>query len=403
MLRPDHSIFRQPFVVTPSFELIPSPDNFKRWQPGFPDTVETFAIFTPRGDKEEPGLVTSDAGFVSLPDAELVLGGINMKGPRYAAVARHGSFVMWGFHCLPEQLTDTGRRLFLNSLAYAVAHQGALVETLRQRPTRDELDRAIEVFVDQYPAEQRLGVLTRHLGGEALPPALADDAAARRSWLAARRPFLRPVDDGSNWSTAHQLAVDPQVQQIGVGNASFEFLDRLAARLAAGADDQLATTLLQRYVPDVPSAAFADWLRTERERLYFTEAGGWVWRVRGTPASSPRLRRVDGEADQLLRLDASSTESTLTITLRVQQGWHAWSPKAKDQSPVKVAVLPGSSFVAAGEPSFTDDEHGMLTGYSEIQLPIRRTDQGRRLRIAVTYTLCDEATCKPPRTVVLER
>ncbi|MBZ0153978.1 MAG: hypothetical protein K8J09_20835, partial [Planctomycetes bacterium] len=169
MLRPDHPIFRQPFVVTPSFELIPSPDNFKRWQPGFPDTVETFAIFTPRGDKEEPGLVTSDAGFESLPDAELVLGGINMKGPRYAAVARHGSFVMWGFHCLPEQLTDTGRRLFLNSLAYAVAHQGALVETLRQRPTRDELDRAIEVFVDQYPAEQRLGVLTRHLGGEALP------------------------------------------------------------------------------------------------------------------------------------------------------------------------------------------------------------------------------------------
>lgn len=401
MLRPEHTIFRTPFAVSPQFEETKSPDNFLRWQPGFPPTVPTFAIFTPGAEKPEPGLVTGNGGFEDLPDAERILGGINMKGPQYAAIARHGSIVMWGFHSTPEQFTDTGRRLYLNTLAYAVAHKGELVQTLRLRPTRDDLDAAFGIFLALYPEADRLAMLGRHYGGEAIPPELPTDAALRTRWLAERRPFLHPIDDGSHWQTAYQLAVDAQCKELGVANDSLAFLDAIALRLHAKADDSLAQDLLARYVPDVAPAAFAEWLGTNRDRLYFTESGGWVWRVRGQPAQSPSLHAIDGERDEIVTLGASTTPSTLTVTLRIRRGWHAWSPKAVGQNPVTVAILPGSAFAIAGELDYADEDDGRIEGYSEIQVPIRRIGEGSKLRIAVTYTVCDEQSCRPPRTVEL--
>lgn len=403
MLRPDHPLFAEPFAVTPQLEETPSPDNFKKWQPGFPDTVATFAIFTPRAEKDEPGLVTGDGGFEDVPDAERIVGGINMKGPRYAAVARHGSFVMWGFHAQPERFTDAGRRLYLNTLAYAVAHKGDLVETLRQRPTRDDFTDAFGFFLGLYPEAERLAMLGRHYGGEPIPPELVTDEALRTQWVAARRPFVHPIDDGSDWQTAYQLAVDTQVKELGVANDSLAFLDAIAARLAARADDALATDLVARYAPSTTPAAFGEWLRTNRERLYFTEAGGWQWRVRGTRARPASLHQIGDVRDELVRLEVTATASTLTIVMRVRDGWHAWSPAAKDQNPVTMHILPGSAFAAAGDPVFADAENGMLTGYSEIKVPLRRVAEGEALRVAVTYTVCDERSCKPPRTVELQR
>ncbi|MCB9877877.1 MAG: hypothetical protein H6835_09775 [Planctomycetes bacterium] len=403
MLRPEHTIFRAPFAVELQLEDTPSPDNFQKWQPGFPDTVRTFEVFTASGDKDEPGLVTGDGGFEDVPDAERILGGINMKGPQYAAIARHGSLVMWGFHSTPERLTDTGRRLYLNTLAYAVAHKGALVETLRLRPVRDDLDRALGIFLGLYPPERRLGMVRRHIGGEAVPPELVTDEALRARWLAERRPFLHPIDDGSNWETAYQLAVDVQARELGVANDAPAFLDAIAARLLADADDALAAALLARYVPGVAPAALRGWLREHRDALYFTEAGGWQWRVRGERATSPRLRRVGDERDGLVRLDADVSATTLTITMRIAEGWHAWSPKAVGQEPVAVAILPDSAFEVAGDLDWSDDGHGMLDGYCQIKVPIRRVAAGDRLHVAVTYTICDASTCKPPRTVELER
>src|SRR5262245_794959 len=192
-----------------------------------------------------------------------------MKGPDYAAVARHGSVVMWGFHCMPETLTDAGRRLYLNTLAYAVKHKGALVETLRLRPARVDLEHALTIFLGLYPEKERASMLKRHYAGEEIPAALMDDAAARRKWFEERRPYLHPADDGSNWETAYQLRLDAQCKELGVANDAPAFLDALAARLAKDAQDPLAAALIARYVPDANPASFASWLAKNRESLYF--------------------------------------------------------------------------------------------------------------------------------------
>ena len=405
VLRPGHALLSKPFPLAIALEDTPSPANFAQWKPGFGPTVPTFAIFTGFDqEKDEPGLVTSDAGFEDVPDAERILGGINMKGPDYASVARHGSFVMWGFHATPDRFTDAGRRLYLNALAYAASHKGAVVETLRLRPARVDTEHAFTLFMGLYPASERKRVLERHFTGEAIPDALVDDAEKRLAWFEERAPFLHPASDGTDWKTAYQLAVDAECRELGHSNASLAFLDALAARLAKDAGDALATKLLARYVPDAAPSEFGAWLAKHRDRLYFTEAGGWVWRVRGAPARSPSLRFEAGAPkDELVSVKAAATEAALELELRIRDGWHLYSVEGRAGKPVAVTIVAGSAFEAAGPPEFEEAEDGVLSGYATIRVPLRRVAKGELLSVDFTYTVCDAATCKPTRTVRLRR
>ena len=405
MLRPEHEIFQKPFPVAFTLEDTPSPDNFKKWSPGFADTLKTFPIFASYVEKQdEPGLVTGNMGFEDVPDAERILGGINMKGPEYASIARHGSFVMFGFHCLPEKFTDAGRKLYLNTLAYAVAHKNEIVETLRLRPSRTDLLEALTIFLGLYPESERAGMLQRHFAGEPIPAALLTDQAASRKWYAERAPFLHPLDDGSNWNTAYQVAVDAQCKQVGLANDSLAFLDAIAARLAKDPKDALATDLLARYVPAVEPSEFSAWLAKNREKLYFTEAGGWVWRVKGTRATSTTLRpSTAADPDEPVVAKAEWTETTLTITLRVRKGWHVYSPKTTEGRPVEFAIAAGSAFEFAGETEWNDAGDGKLTGYVEIKTPIKRVGKGDAMAVELSYVVCDEKACRPLKTVRLTR
>ncbi len=405
MLRPEHELFAKPFPVAYQLEETPSPDNFAKWKPGFGPTLLTFPIFeASSGDKDEPGLVTSDAGFENVPDAERILGGINMKGPDYAAVARHGSFMMWGFHSLPEKFSDAGRKLYLNTLAYAAAHKGADVESLRLRPSRVDLEHALTIFLPMYEEAARKGMLERHYSGEAIPDAALKDTAAGKKWFGERAPFLHPAADGSDWNTAYQLAIDPECKQLGLANDSLAFLDALALRLSRDKQDALATTLVGRYVPDSSAAEFGAWLAKNRDQLYFTEAGGWIWRVRGTRAKSAALRVLDAAGkDEPVTFKAEATETLLTITLRIRAGWHLYSPKSTEGLPVSFEILEGSAFEATGEANFGDDDGGTLREYVQIKLPIRRVAQGAALAINFSYTACDEKSCKPTKTVRFTR
>ncbi len=405
MLRPEHELFHKPFPVAFTIENTPTPDNFKKWKPTVGDTVPTFKVFGSYDEKtDEPGLVTSDMGFENVPDAERILGGINMKGPEYAAIARHGSFVMFGFHGLPDRFTDEGRKLYLNTLSYAVAHKAALVESLRLRPSRTDLLETLTTFMALYPEAEHMRVVERGYAGEPIPAAVLTDPAAAQKWYAERAPFLHPADDGANWSTSYQLATDAQCKEIGLANDSIVFLDALAARLAKDAHDPLANALLARYVPEVEPSQFGAWLKENRDKLYFTETGGWVWRVKGKPVKSPVLRNATpAAADDPVTVKAETKDTTLVITLRVRDGWHVYSPKTTEGKPVSVAIAEGSAFEATGAPEFEDDDAGTLSGYVEVKLPIRRVAKGDALIVDVTYTVCDAKACKPTKTVRLSR
>jgi hypothetical protein len=404
VLRPAHRIFEAPFRVDASIESTPCPDNFKKWKPSVGETVPTFEIFrSAEGDQLEPGLVTGNHGFEETPDAEMILGGINMKGPDYAAIARHGSLVMWGFHCAPDRLTDAGRRLFLNVIAYANAHRGALVETLRLRPSRTDLDDLLTIFMGLYPVEDRDSVIHRTYAGETIPPAVLVAGPEQRKWIDERLPYLHPANSGDDWDTQFQLTIDGDLKELGCGNGTPEFLDSVAARLAKHADDALALRLLARYVPDVEPGEFAPWLEQNRARAYFTEAGGWVWRVRGTRAESPVLRTKDADAKDPVRVTVEYSETMLTVTLRIRRPYHCYAAGAKDGDPVRVDIAEGSAFAATGEAIFECDEDQQLHDAAQIKVPIERRARGGSLTVTVAYTVCDAAKCLPRKTLTFTK
>ena len=151
-------------------------------------------------------------------------------------------------------------------------------------------------------------------------------------------------------------------------------------------------------------AELGAWLAANRGKLYFTETGGWTWRARGVAAKSPVLRNTSAAAqDEPVAVKAEASETTLSITLRIRDGWHVYSPKAEGAMAVTVALAEGSAFALDGEAQYDAEEDGSMRGYAEIRVPIRRVAPGDALLVDVTYVACDAKACRPPKAVRLAR
>jgi hypothetical protein len=403
VLRPGHPIFAGPFAVEPKLEATPTPANFKQYDPKFGDTLETFAIFSAKS--AEPGLVTSNIGFEETPDAEMILGGINMKGPKFAAVARHGSVVQWGFHGKFNDFTDAGRRLFLNTLAYAAAHRGDRVEVLRQFETRDGVAALFDIYMAMYLAEPQgkemlKAAVQRYFPGVEPPAEALEKSEAGRAWLRGFVDYLRPMT-GRDVPSAYALAIDEDCRTLGIGSRRPEFLGALAKRLEANANDPLAALLIDRYVPGVAPAAFAAWLKENKEKLYYTESGGYVWRVRGVPAPSA-MSVVAESPNEPVSASAEITERCLLITLEIDAPYHLYAPGSKDGDPVTIRFSDESAWSIAGEPVF--DGKGQLVGTVKIRVPLKRKAWNhQRFECSIGYTACDPQSCRPRATLVVRQ
>jgi hypothetical protein len=311
---------------------------------------------------------------------------------------------MWGFHCAPDRLTDAGRRLFLNTVAYAHAHRGEPVETLRLRPSRSDLEALLTLYLRLYEAKDHERVIERTYTGEPIPPAVREPGAEQRKWLDERLPYLHPASSGDDWATKYQLAIDADLKELGCGNGVLEFLDRVAARLAKVPDDSLALRLLSRYVPDVEPSSFATWLAANRARAYFTDSGGWVWRVRGTRAGSTLLGTKDSVAsDDPVRVSVEFSETKVIVTLRIRSPYHCYASGAEKGEPVRVKIADGSAMAAAGEPLFEADSDRELHGTTRVVLPIERRSREGTLTVTVSYVACDAEACRPRKTLTFTK
>src|SRR5688572_16806849 len=118
--RADHVLLRQPFALgVPVQEDTPA--HYLRAKPELGDRISTYAVFASL--QPVAGVMPTHFEFEDAPDAEIVAGGIHTRHPDSPAIARHGAFVSWGFEGSPAAMTEVGRRLFLNTMAYAYAHR----------------------------------------------------------------------------------------------------------------------------------------------------------------------------------------------------------------------------------------------------------------------------------------
>ena len=69
--------------------------------------------------KASGGVVVSPYGIAEDPNAEILAPGLSTS-KEYGAVgvARYGNFLYWGYSGTPSQMTDAGKKFFLNSICY---------------------------------------------------------------------------------------------------------------------------------------------------------------------------------------------------------------------------------------------------------------------------------------------
>jgi hypothetical protein len=217
------------------------------------------------------------------------------------ALGRHGNVFLWGFAADPSRLTESARRVFLNAVAYMDRFDGAvplvtraLAEERRLR-SRDWMLVRIS-FLRQYGAGEDW---VRRSFPEEVARATGLDPERVEEWYRFRFEQLLPSAENG------MLEPDPDLMELGLSNRRLELLDWLAAHLAAEPQGERALRLAGRYLPpDAPrDAALGPWIERHRERLFFSDWGGYRWRLapegypaRALPAAVPGAVTVPAPA-----------------------------------------------------------------------------------------------------------
>ena len=121
-----HAIFQGPRAVDLELQEQEKPDDYFV-HPGtqkLGETIKVWKVQEKTFPEIDPGLVSSRENFVETPDAEVISGGINGKGPTSVAIGRHGNYLLWGFSGQPSEMTDSARSAFVNSICYIQKFDG---------------------------------------------------------------------------------------------------------------------------------------------------------------------------------------------------------------------------------------------------------------------------------------
>ena len=115
----EHDVYRKPFAVRPPTELWDRPSNYRNYEGGdkLPKKMNVWLV--QKTGQKAASVVSSSSGFENGDDTEIVALGYNV-GKYYGAVGigRDGNFLQWGYHAPPSQMTDAGRKLFVNCIKY---------------------------------------------------------------------------------------------------------------------------------------------------------------------------------------------------------------------------------------------------------------------------------------------
>jgi hypothetical protein len=263
-----HEIFRKPFAVTPTLTKADTPANYRGWPEGaaLPAQLDVWKV-QEKLRARNFGLVSDGYGFTDSPDCEYISGGLNSKGPGAVALGRQANWFLWGFCASPQEMTEEARRVFLNTVVYMKRFDGARPLFPKARGAREWA----LLYANYIEGENA------KWAREKIAPELIEAAGGVAEKLVAllRRDLGYVVSDGV-------FRVDADAQALGLANRDLVLMERCVALLEQGEGTERARRLLERYLPErlATAADYRAWLSEHRDRLYFTDTGGYGWRVR---------------------------------------------------------------------------------------------------------------------------
>ena len=414
--RPQHAIFHGPIPVEMKIDTTPTPPDYPKWTfvNDCPKTLPTVAILKKEGyppseeemkknppnldDMAESGIVTGDSGFLDSPDTEWIAGGIHMKGPDYFSIGRQGHVLQWGFFGSPDEMTETGRRVFLNAVYYISTFKGAPILALREQSPRDDLALSLG-FLDSAYKERFDDVLHREFGKE-IPAEARQPRDARRAWFLSIRPYL--YHEGDVWTG--RFVIDEDAKALGIPNYDARLLDRCVADLEHGTGADRAKRLLERYTDEhfAQPAEWRRWLDENGKQLYLSDTAGYKFRLAsavGTRAAAAP-RRDDAARAVGFELMAWGRDGKISGSLKVKIApeYHIYAPNTKQTGMTVFAMrLPKDSpFAFETNPVVPTPAGGNISGH--FTLPLKLKGTGKRLTVLVDYQACTEQFCLQPVT-----
>ena len=341
----DHQIFQGPFKVNLNWETKETPYPAKHEYYYFsdepiPDSIPMWRVQNTadiRGYRI--GMVARPWGFTDSPECEYISSGVCAKTIDAVAIGRHANFFHWGFSGSPKHLTEDGKAVLANAIAYIAKFAGhrpiarkwnehiatkayvkekrflaskegwksfeaitaksneqmkhfadSINQVIAQGGQVTEMEKMYAQF-EPEPEKTYEEFLQRY--NDDLFPQFGTDEQKYLDYYDRNAPYFY----GGKGS--YELTIDEDCKQLGIAVGDKRLLDKAIslwetaskaqANIPAGQltnpqhQDKIdmAKRLLYRYtlLRFATPQEWRSWYRTYGDRLFWTESGGWLFMV----------------------------------------------------------------------------------------------------------------------------
>jgi Thiol:disulfide interchange protein DsbD, N-terminal len=418
---PSHEVFQKPLKVDLKFEDHPVPANYRHYPGGdkLGQTMKVWKVQMRKFPDVDPGMVSDPYGFGDSPDAEVISAGLNSKGPDSVALGRHGNYFLWGFSASPTDMTPGGRKCFINAVCYIKKFDGQK-PFVRKTGSGREWALVYAGYAKQYGDKD----FVKSLFPEDVRRRFGKDPDKLLAYYNENLEYLIPAQNG--------FAVDEDVKGLGMSNRKVGLLEKCVALLERGEQADIALRILKRYttVSLADAKAWRSWLNDNRNRLFFTDVGGFKFlaapqrlleplRHHG-PSLTAEEAVPEPDARHPVVATAEVTPATghpgqswvVIIRVKLAPAWHIYAAQGPNGSGIRTTLelrLP-KAIEADGQWSYPkpisgSDGQMIYEGALEFRRKLRVRPDAAAGPISVAcelgYQACNPVSCRPPTKLEL--
>lgn len=468
--RAGHPIFHRPFAVKMTVELKPTPEDAYHYayfcDGPLPDSIPMWKVQT-KGYRTEKGfrigMVARPWGFEDSPDAEYISGGVCAKTLDAVAIGRHGNFLHWGFAASPRYMTEEAKAVLANAIVYISEFAGQApiarkyndriatreylkeLKYLSSRRAWQEYAESNQVF-DKQMKEMQKAALGKKAKGDSLtereqmymnyetpaPMAYEDFLKQRQNGTFEKfgtdeQAYLDYYNSNRDYfyggEGMYNMVVDEDVKSWEIANNDIKLLEKAIDMWENGHEIEKARRILNRYTlcRFVTPKEWRDWYETNKSRIFFTEAGGWLFMVNSRDPqvagndyrlrnqSIPQVKETMVTDDKnpvriAMRIEeAGNGNKTIVIRMKIHPGYHTYAAVAGTDPFIPTSfgfILPQGWSLAKElqRTSFRQLNDAGTTIY-ENEAVFRQEIKGSgsgEVKCAIGYQCCDNHICFPP-------
>ena len=482
----EHPIFKGPVkvVINATMEPTPAPalEVAKMMGETLPEQTEMFLMQTMNYEENRDyriGMVSRPGGYLDSPETEVITSGKCAKSIDAVAIGRHANWLTWGFSASPAYMTDAAKAMFVNAIVYMkqFAGQHPIAHKFNDGvATRDHLAMTSNLVTregyNDYVAmieesNQSIAKVKKELQekldkGEEIDPNMAIYLQFPLQPIPRFRDFIKQQardlyavfgEDEAEYARYYEknygyfycpdgeyyVKIDEEARYFGIPNNDIRLLDKCISVLEQGGEDVVdALAVLKRYTLcrfEKPEE-WRNWFETYKDKLFFTEGGGYLWLVNtfeNVPGNDYRVRLAEkeerymlekqmggrpgrgGEPAELtddrnpvyLQAEAKPTDKGKDIVVfqKIHKGYHTYAVVPADEvfvvTTVEISLPEGWEKVGplyVPEASLLDASGTTVyRGTGEFRQAIKGEGAGEAT-VKVTYQCCNNNTCLMPET-----